>query len=201
MISGDSGEYEFLTEGIQLSANVDGMAIEIGLRRGMGTKTILDAVRRFCPSKRVLSIDPYGSIPYVGREHIGEIRLDYDNPMKYDCMVDIWTDVRDNPVNYDFMPFTDDFFFEIMANGVPRYEEIISIDKWYSFAHLDGPHNYEHVSKESIWLDQRMKTGSTIVIDDCTPDFIDIVPVNKLFDNMGWILYKEGQKKNIYVKR
>jgi len=42
--------------------------------------------------------------------------------------------------------------------------------------------------------------GAVICVDDVTPDFIDIRPINDLFEQLGWELVKEGNKKNIYVK-
>ena len=45
MIAGDSLEYEFITEEIQkLKLNDIVLTCEIGLRRGLGSKTIMDAV-------------------------------------------------------------------------------------------------------------------------------------------------------------
>lgn len=201
MIEGDSGEYEFLTESIDLSKYVDGMCIEIGVRRGLGTKTIIDAARRFCPHKTVISVDCYGSIPYVGREHIGEIRLDYDNNMKVDCMIDLWCYVRDNPVNWRPECLTDYEFFEKYADGVPKYDIDPIIETKYSMAHLDGPHNYEHVSNEIIWFNDRMDSGATIIIDDITPDFIKIEPINELLISLGWNIIKQGAKKGLYQKK
>lgn len=200
MIEGDSGEYEFLTEAVQLSAQVEGMCIEIGLRRGMGTKTIIDAVRQFCPNKTVISVDPFGSIPYVGREHIGEIRLDYDNSMKLDCMADIWTYVKQNPVNYRYECLTDQAYFEKYADGVPKYDLEISKEEKYSAIHLDGPHDYAHVSAEIKWFNDRTNSGAIIVIDDITPDFIDIKPINELLVFLGWNILKQGAKKGLYQK-
>lgn len=200
-IEGDSGEYEFLQEAVKLSKDVEGMCIEIGLRRGLGTKTIIDAVRLFCPNKTVIAVDPFGSIPYVGREHIGEIRLDYDNPMRNDCLADMWTYVRDNPVNFRYECLTDYLFFEKYTDGVPKYDLDENFETLYSMAHLDGPHNYEHVSAEIKWFNIRMKVGSTIVIDDCTIDFIDIVPIQKLFTELGWEEIKMGLKKGIWRKK
>lgn len=199
-ISGDSGEYEFLKDAVELSSSVEGMCVEIGLRRGMGTKTIIDAVRQYCPHKTVIAIDPYGSIPYVGREDIGEIRLDYDNSMKTDSMVAMWTYVAENPVNFRYECLTDEAFFEKYSAGVPKYDIEISIETSYSMAHLDGPHNYEHVSKEIIWFNHRMLSGAVIVIDDVTPDFIDIAPIETLLASLGWQLVRMGLKKGIWIK-
>lgn len=200
-ISGDSGEYEFLTEAVELSKDVEGIAIEIGVRRGLGTKTIIDAVRQFCPNKTVVGVDPYGSIPYVGREHIGEIRLDYDNLMKADCMISLWGYVRENPVNFRMETLTDYAFCKKYSDGVPKYDIDETIETLYSFAHLDGPHNYKHVSTEILWFNDRMLSGATICVDDCTIDFIDIEPIKKLFTELGWVLIKMGVKKGVWRKR
>lgn len=200
MLEGDSGEYEFLTEAVSLSKDVEGMCIEIGLRRGMGTKTIMDAVREYCPGKVVIAVDPYGSIPYVGREHMGACRLDYTNEMKSECMVDLWTYVRDNPVNFYPCLMTDDVFFEAFALGFEVYDiDPVKCNK-YAMAHLDGPHYIAALKKEINWFNERMLPGAVIVIDDVTIDFVDIKPINELFTVLGWSLVKEGFKKNIYVK-
>lgn len=201
MIEGDSGEYEFLTEAVGLSADVEGMCIEIGLRRGMGTKTIIDAVRRYCPTKTVIAVDPYGSIPYVGREHIGEIRLDYDNNMKVDCMIDMWMYVRENPVNFRYECLTDHEFFSKYTNGVYKYEEDPILEQLYSMAHLDGPHHYPAIYQEVVFFNERMNTGAVIVIDDITLDFINIEPVKQLFVSLGWEEVKLGLKKGIWQKK
>lgn len=199
-ISGDSGEYELLTEAVQLCSDIDGMCIEIGLRRGLGTKYIIDAVRQYSPLKTIISVDPFGSIPYVGREHIGEIRLDYDNNMKVDCMRSMWGYVADNPVNWRPECLTDYAFFEKYADGVPKYDIESTIETKYSMCHLDGPHNYEHVSAEIYWFNERMDAGAIIVIDDITPDFIQIEPVNDVFIQLGWKWVKRGEKKGIWQK-
>ena len=50
MITGDSSEYEFFDEAIQLLKNPIGVSVEIGVRRGMGTKCIIDAYRKYHPN-------------------------------------------------------------------------------------------------------------------------------------------------------
>lgn len=199
-ILGDSAEYELLTEAVRLSAKVDGICCEIGLRRGMGTKMIIDAVRKYCPNKTVVAIDPYGSILYQGREHMPPCRLDYDNQMKNECLHAIYGYIIDNPVSFQFFNWTDERFFLRMEHGLPVYDLEEQLITEYSFAHLDGPHNYKAVSHEIKWFNHRMKSGATIVIDDITPDFIQIEPVNDLFVQLGWKWVKRGEKKGIWQK-
>ncbi len=200
MIEGDSGEYEFLKEAVYLSKDVEGILAEVGLRLGEGTKNIVDAAEQCRPGSTVLSIDPFGSILYVGREHIGPIRLDYTNDMYKQVLADMSLYVLHKNINWIPFKMTDKRFFESNFYGVELYELETTVCNKYSMVHLDGPHNYEHVSAECIWFNDRMDIGATMVIDDCTPDFIQIEPINQLLLGLGWELYKQGSKKNLYIK-
>jgi hypothetical protein len=200
MISGDSGEYEFLTEAVQMSKDVEGLVLELGVRAGMGTKFLIDACVECRPGATVISLDPYGSILYRPREHMEECRLDYDNAMGKQCMVDLAEYVLDKPVHWMPLKMKDMEFFRAFDIGVELYEiDAVRVNK-YATVHLDGPHSVEHVLYEVQWFDERMDKGATIVLDDVTPDFIRIEPVNEYFEFLGWDLVKKGIKKNIYVK-
>jgi hypothetical protein len=199
-ISGDSGEYEFLTEAVQMSANIEGMCVEIGLRRGMGTKTIIDAVRQYCPDKTVIAVDPYGSILYQGREHMEPCRLDYTNQMKNECLAAIYTYLVDHPCSFQFYNWTDDRFFLRMEHGVPTYELEEKLITKYSMVHLDGPHSVAAISHEIKWFSAQMDSGATLCVDDITPDFVQIEPIQELFIKLGWEEVKLGLKKGIWKK-
>ena len=197
---GDSGEYEFLTEAVELSKDVQGMVLELGVRAGMGTQYLIDACIAHRPGTTVISLDPYGSILYRPREHMEECRLDYTNDMGKQCMVDLATYVLDKPVHWMPLKMTDREYFRAFDIGVELYElESTRLNK-YATVHLDGPHSVEHVLYEVQWFDERMDKGAVICLDDTTPDFIRIEPVNEYFEFLGWELIKEGIKKNIYVK-
>lgn len=198
-ILGDSGEYEFLTEAVELSKEVTGMCIEIGLRRGLGTKTIIDAVRQFCPDKTVIAVDPYGSILYKPRDHMPECRLDYTNQMKYECLAAIYDYIVDHPVDFHYFCMTDAHFFSRFNDGIPIYEVEIGYKARYSMVHLDGPHGVPEVCNEIDWFSKRMLPGAILVIDDITPDFI---PIEKVEAHMGdrFECVKKGMKKGIWQK-
>jgi hypothetical protein len=196
-ISGDSGEYELLTQGIELSKGVDGICVEIGLRLGLGTKTIIDAVRQYSPNKTVISIDPYGSILYTCREPDGPCRLDYDNNMKNTCLSNIYQYIVENPVSYQFYNWTDSFYFDAMRNGVPVYDLEETIVNKYSFAFLDGPHTVKHICREIDFFAPRMDKGAIIILDDITPDFYNVLEVEDYMKDKFEIVYK-GEKKGIY---
>lgn len=197
---GDSGEYWFLTEAVELSKDVYGMCVEIGTRRGLGTKTIIDSVVEHRPYTTVISIDPYGSILYTGREHMGPCRLDYTNDMGKECMVALSEYVIDKPVYWKPFLMTDTFFFKSFPDGIELYELETVLCNKYAMVHLDGVHTISAVTEEIVWFNNRMDKGATLVIDDVTPDFIDIKPIQQLFAELGWEQVKMGLKKGIWKK-
>lgn len=199
-LTGDSGEYEFLTESVEFSKGVIGMCCEVGVRRGFGTKTIIDAVVEHRPNTTVISIDPYGSILYTGREHMGPCRLDYTNDMGKECMVALSEYVIDKPVYWKPFLMTDTFFFKSFPDGIELYELETVLCNKYAMVHLDGVHTISSVAEEILWFNDRMDKGATIVIDDVTPDFIDIKPIQELFIQLGWEQVKIGFKKGIWKK-
>lgn len=199
MIEGDSGEYELLTQGVELSKDINGMCLEVGLRRGMGTKYIIDAVREYCPNKLVISIDPFGSLPYICREPDGPCRLDYDNTMKREATSAIHQYVEQNPVNFQFINLTDHEFFKRYSDGVPVYELEERLETKYSFVHLDGPHYVAGIVYEVHFFKSRMDKGATMCIDDCTIDFFDIDAVENVI--LSWFeLVIKGEKKRVYKR-
>ena len=84
MIQGDSREYEFFDEAVKLLKNPIGVSVEIGVRRGMGSKCIIDAYRKYHPSIKLnhLGIDPYGNIIYRTTDKDLGGRLDYTNKIE-----------------------------------------------------------------------------------------------------------------------
>jgi hypothetical protein len=79
MIEGDSKEYEVFEEAIKQLTNPIGATVEIGVRRGMGSKMIIDSFRKHHPNVKLnhLGIDPYGNIEYNPMEAHLNVRLDY----------------------------------------------------------------------------------------------------------------------------
>ncbi len=198
-IEGDSGEYEFITKGMQLSKDADGLCLEIGLRRGLGTKYIIDAITQVCPSKIAMAIDPYGSIIYEGREG-KPCRLDYTNTMMHECQINMHQYAMDHGVHYLFFPLEDTEFFERFTDGVPVYQDFKRMETKYSFVHLDATHTVEAVTKQVLFFAERMDSNAVICIDDVTIDFMDIVPIEKVLVEQGFEMIQTGLKKALYQK-
>lgn len=199
-ILGDSGEYEMLTKAVELSKDVDGLCVELGLRLGMGTKTIIDAIAEYCPHKVAMAIDPYGSIIYEHRE--GQFcRLDYTEQMKNTCLGNMYPYATDKKVKFRFWELEDTEFFKRFKDGVPIYDLEKKIVNQYAMAHLDAPHGGEAIIAEIDFFKDRMDSGACIVIDDISPDFVDLEPVEKYLFHWGFELIDKGNKKALYQKK
>lgn len=198
-ITGDSDEYWFLAEAVELSKDVEGICCEIGLRRGLGTKTIIDAVVEHRPSTTVISIDPFGSILYVGREPDGPCRLDYTNDMAKDTMLALSEYTIGKPVFWKPFLMTDIFFFKSFPNGIEMYELETTLCNKYAMVHLDGPHTVADIKAELDFFIPRMYIGATIVFDDVTPDFYDHPQIEEYIADRFKII-KTGGKKQIVQK-
>ena len=66
MIKGDSSEYHLITKHIgKLNIDRATLTCEIGLREGLGSKIIMDAVKKKqVPHYRHLAVHPYGNLEY-----------------------------------------------------------------------------------------------------------------------------------------
>ena len=110
MIQGDSKEYEFFDEAVKLLKNPIGVSVEIGVRRGMGSKCIIDAYRKYHPSIKLnhLGIDPYGNILYRTADRDPGGRLDYTNKMKQEALLDL---IKEYP-EFNLVNLEDSEFFK-----------------------------------------------------------------------------------------
>ena len=201
-LTGDSDEYDYLYEAVVLSAVVEGMCCEVGLRLGLGTKTIIDAVSQHCPQKLVVSVDCYGNVPYTGREPNGETHYDYTDDMRNECMANMWAYIKENPVDYRFFNLADFDYFELFKNGMPyyRYGGGFWVSK-YSMVHLDAQHTVADIIRQTDWFNERMLSGATIAIDDITPDFLDFEPIKQHLIQLQFEHIKTGGKKSLWQKK
>lgn len=189
MISGDSKEYEFFDEAVKLLKNPIGVSVEIGVRRGMGTKCIIDAYRKYHPGVKLkhLGIDPYGDIIYRTADSDLGGRLDYTNKMKQEALLDIIKEYSE----FNFINLEDSEFFKRFADGYPVYDNEKKLLTQYEMVHFDGPHDTESVMKEvNFFLDRKPKQ-CVYVFDD-----IDTHDIDKIGEHLIWNGFKEIKKGN-----
>ena len=195
MISGDSSEYEFFDEAIQLLKNPIGVSVEIGVRRGMGTKCIIDAYRKYHPSIQLkhLGIDPYGNILYRTSDNDKGGRLDYTNKMKQDALLAI---IKEYP-EFNFVNLEDSEFFKRYADGYPVYDFEKKLLTKYETVHFDGPHDTESVMKEVDFFLDRRPEQCVYIFDD-----IDTHDIDKIGEHLIWNGFKEfkkGKRKAVFI--
>ena len=195
MILGDSSEYEFFDEAIQLLKNPIGVSVEIGVRRGMGTKCIIDAYRKYHPNISLthLGIDPYGNILYRTSDSDKGGRLDYTNKMKQDALLAI---IKDYP-EFNLINLEDSEFFKRYADGYPIYNYEKKLLTQYETVHFDGPHDTESVMKEvNFFLDRRPKQ-CIYIFDDIDTHDIDKIGEHLIWN--GFKQFKKGNRKAVYI--
>ena len=195
MITGDSKEYEFFDEAIQLLKNPIGVSVEIGVRRGMGTKCIIDAYRKYHPNIKLkhLGIDPYGDIIYRTADNDKGGRLDYTNKMKQEALLDL---IKEYP-EFNFINLEDSEFFKRYADGYPVYDFEKKLLTKYETVHFDGPHDTESVMKEVDFFLDRRPEQCVYIFDD-----IDTHDIDKIGEHLIWNGFKEfkkGKRKAVFI--
>ena len=195
MILGDSLEYEFFDEAIQLLKNPIGVSVEIGVRRGMGTKCIIDAYRKYHPSIQLkhLGIDPYGNILYRTSDNDKGGRLDYTNKMKQDALLAI---IKEYP-EFNFINLEDSEFFKRYADGYPVYDFEKKLLTKYETVHFDGPHDTESVMKEVDFFLERRPEQCVYIFDDIDTHDIDKIGEHLIWN--GFKKFKKGKRKAVFI--
>ena len=195
MITGDSKEYEFFDEAIKLLKNPIGISVEIGVRRGMGSKSIIDAYRKYHPHIKLnhLGIDPYGNILYRTSDDDKGGRLDYTNKMKQDALLAI---IKDYP-EFNFVNLEDSEFFKRYADGYPVYDFEKKLLTKYETVHFDGPHDTESVMKEVDFFLDRRPEQCVYIFDDIDTHDIDKIGEHLIWN--GFKQFKKGSRKAVYI--
>lgn len=194
----DSLNYEVITAGVERAAPIAGMTCEIGLRRGGGSKYIIDALADQDQKKVHIAIDPYGNIEYADTDdHI--TRFDYTNEMRDDCLANIHLYCRQKKVDFLFFCMEDTEFFKRFADGVPVYDQHKRLETAYSFVHFDGPHAVKELTHEIAFFNERTPQGAVFVFDDVAQ--YDHQQIHTYLKTLGWEVFKTTPRKWAYFKK
>lgn len=199
----DSFEYEILKEAVKRVKGVEGAIVEIGTRQGGSMMHIIDALNENQDSGRtVISIDPYGHIPYNDGKTLGT-RYDYTNEMRNEAMQRLYGYVRGMEVNFLFFNLESTEFFSKFEHGVPVYEVEKRIETRYAFAFLDGSHDFFDILEELLFFSKRMAAGAVVVVDDIDFEGVrvsDLIEISAQH-NYGFDVLQRGNKKIAFIKR
>ena len=198
---GDSRDYHILAKAARAIRNTPGLVCEIGLREGGGLKIILDELIASQKPWNVISIDPYGSIPFQGSDVEELDESDYTNAMKCATLEKMYRFVADYPkINWMFFPLTAEAFFGRFNDGVPVYRDATeSLQHTYSLIHFDGPHETEEVLFETHFFVHKSQIGTMFVYDD-VEHFYDHDQVEKYIFEHGFELIEKTDVKAMYRK-
>ena len=191
MIEGDSREYELIREACKSLQGDDFFTAEIGVRRGLASKLILDEL--LFKKHWHIGIDPYGNLDYQHYDNQKSTKADYTNDMKNELIKDL--DYK----NFSLFQMEDHEFMKRFYDGVPIYREQKELRNKYDLVHFDGPHKSVDVIKESIFFGERSHAGSVFIYDDY-PKYNMQAVLNIIVNDFGFMLLKQGKNK-ISLKR
>ena len=197
MIKGDSSEYHLITKHIgKLNIDRATLTCEIGLREGLGSKIIMDAILDSKPKLyKHVAVDPYNNLSYEHYDNEGSLVAGYTEEMKQKTVSYLYQNYPD----FDFFHMTDDYYFKTMGEGHQFVlNQQLVIFGLYQVVHLDGPHTTKAVIDELGFFIPRMASKGLIILDDYTDLQMGIVDM--LLKTYNFNVVEKGDNKIIYQK-
>ena len=197
IIKGDSTEYHLITEQIgKLKLDQVTLTCEIGLREGLGSKIIMDAILDSKPKLyKHIAVDPYNNLSYEHYDNEGSVVAGYTEEMKQKTVSYLYQNYPD----FDFFHMTDDYYFKTMGEGHQFVlNQQLVIFGLYQVVHLDGPHTTKAVIDELGFFIPRMASKGLIILDDYTDLQMGIVDM--LLKTYNFNVAVKGDNKIIYQK-
>ena len=197
IIKGDSTEYHLITEQIgKLKLDQVTLTCEIGLREGLGSKIIMDAILDSKPKLyKHVAVDPYNNLSYEHYDNEGSVVAGYTEEMKQKTVSYLYQ----NYPEFDFFHMTDDYYFKTMGEGhqIVLNQELLLFGL-YQVVHLDGPHTTKAIIDELSFFIPRMTYKGLIIIDDFKDLQMGIVDM--LLKTYNFNVAVKGDNKIIYQK-
>ena len=188
--------YNVMKDHIKTLKGVEGLSCEIGLRRGGGTKVILDSFMGNEDKRVHICIDPYGNIIY--NDIVGPHRSDYTDDMKNETLAELHRYAFDNRINVIFFNLEDSEFYRRFTDGVPVYDQEKIMMNTYCFVHVDGQHDVESVRLAANFFIPRMSIRGLLVFDNT--DHYDHSPIHDLMLNSKFIMVDDVLNRKLYKR-
>lgn len=191
-IEGDSYDYELLDSAVKRIKNPIGSSFEIGVRRGMGSKTIIDAYRKYHPKLIDLihvGLDPYGDLPYNFSETIKNAKSDYTNLMKRETIINFAKKYQE----FHFVNLDTYEFFKRFSDGYPVYQKKKKIINKFEIVHFDGLHDLKNVTLEVEYFLRHLSEHTIFIFDDI--DAFDMEKIGMLLQNNNFKVFESKERK------
>lgn len=164
MFETDGHEYDIVKNAVANTWN-DGLFLEIGTRLGGSTKIIIDEILKKHSGTDLITIDPYGDIPYETKDGVW-CRYDYDNSMRKQAYKDLFDYTFEKDINLYMLTLTDQQYMARYHDGYPVYREREDVRDKYAFVYFDGPHSSHSVLAETMFFTLRGTDNCILVYDD-----------------------------------
>jgi hypothetical protein len=188
--------YEIMAQHIKTLKGVEGLSCEIGLRRGGGTKVILDSFISNGDMRVHVCIDPYGNIIY--NDIVGPHRSDYTDDMKNETLAELYRYAFDNRINILFFNMEDSEFYRRFTDGIPIYDQEKKTVNTYCFVHVDGQHDLESVRLAANFFIPRMSIRGLLVFDNT--DHYNHQPIHNLMISNKFIMVDDVLNRKLYKR-
>jgi len=193
-IEGDSFEYEIIESAVKKLSNPIGASFEIGVRRGMGSKKIIDSYRKYHPNLKELihiGLDPYGNLPYTFSEERKDRVEDalYTNLMKRETLINF---LKKYPEFY-FVNLDTHEYFKRFSDGYPIYENKKKIINKFEIVHFDGLHDLENITLEVKFFLNHLSHQTIFIFDDI--DAFDVQKIRKILLDNNFKDFESGKRK------
>ena len=192
-IEGDSDEYEILESAVKKLNNPKGTSFEIGVRRGMGSKRIIDAYRKYHPQVKELihiGLDPYGNLPYTFSENKkNSTEGDYSNLMKREMLINFLKKYKE----FYFINLDTHEFFNRFKDGYPVYSGGKKIINKFEIVHFDGLHDLENVTLEVKYFLNHLCSQTIFIFDDI--DSFDMEKIKEILFKNNFKTLDTGKRK------
>ena len=192
-IEGDSYDYELLDSAVKRIKNPIGSSFEIGVRRGGGSKTIIDAYRKYHPKLTDLihvGLDPYGNLPYNFSEtRKNSKNHDYSNLMKRETIKNFARKYQE----FHFVNLDTYEFFKRFSDGYPVYQKKKKIINKFEIVHFDGLHDLKNVTLEVEYFLRHLSEHTIFIFDDI--DSFDMEKIGMLLQNNNFKVFESKERK------
>lgn len=188
--------YEVLKKHINDLTGVPGLTCEVGLRKGGGTKFILDSFLEINDARPHVCIDPYGNIMY--HDIVGAHRSNYNDIMKNETLSELYKYAYEKSLNIIFFNLEDSEFYKRFSDGVPIYDQTKQIVNNYCLVHIDGQHEINAVRLAATFFIPRISPRGILAFDNT--DHYDHTTIHNLMITNNFALVDDVAHKKIYKR-
>jgi len=192
-IEGDSYDYEILDSAVKKISNPIGASFEIGVRRGLGSKTIIDAYRKYhlnITNLIHIGLDPYGDLPYTfSEDRKNSKEADYTNLMKRETLINFLKKYQE----FYFINLDTHEYFKRFSDGYPIYQNKKKIISKFEIVHFDGLHDLENVTLEVDFFLKHLSQHTIFIFDDI--DAFDIDKIRQILKQNNFKDFESGKRK------